>query len=153
MISMFKDIFRSFGYAFRGLFQTICDERNFRIHLVAVCLVSCFAALYGVSVGQAVILVILYAVVLSLELLNTALEHVVNLASPQWSAVAKKAKDAAAGGVLISAIASVVVAVFLFRDSEKWAVVFEKITTPLGIILLIVFVVLSFFFVKGKKRK
>ncbi len=153
MISMFKEIFRSFGYAFCGLFQTICDERNFRIHLVAVCLVSCVAALYGVTVGQAVVLVILYAMVLSLELINTALEHAVNLASPQWSPIAKKAKDAAAGSVLISAVASVVVAVFLFRDPKKWAVVFEKIITPWGIVLLILFMVLSLFFVKGKKRK
>ena len=153
MISMFRALFRSFGYAFCGLFQTIRDERNFRIHLVAVCLVSIFSALYGVTAGQAVILVIFFAMVLSFELINTAVEHTVDLITSERSPIAKKAKDAAAAGVLISAIASVVAAVLNFRDSDKWASVIDKITTPLGIVLLILFIVLALFFVRGTKRK
>lgn len=153
MIEMFKGIFRSFGYAFQGVFRTLREERNFRIHLVAVFLVSWFAVLYEVTVGQAVVLVILFALVLSMELINTAVEHAVDLATTEQHPLAKKAKDASAGGVLVSAIASVVVAVLMFRDPDHWSFVLKKIATPLGIVSLIIFVVLALFFVRGKKRK
>ncbi len=153
MIEMFKGIFRSFGYAFQGIFCTLREERNFRIHLVAVCLVTWFAVLYEVTVGQAVVLVILYALVLSLELINTAVEKAVDLATQERCPLAKKAKDAAAGGVLVSAVASVIVAVLMFRDSSHWSVVWQKISTPIGIVSIVIFVILALFFVRGRKRK
>ena len=153
MIEMFKGIFRSFGYAFQGIFRTILEERNFRIHIVAVCLVTWFSFLYEVTVGQAIVLVILFGIVLSLELVNTAIENVVDLATAEFHPLAKKAKDASAGAVLVSAIVSVLVAVFMFRDSEHWSFFLKKITTPLGIVFLIIFVLLAMFFVRGKSRK
>ncbi len=153
MIEMLQGVFRSFGRAFQGIFCTLREERNFRIHLVAVCLVTCFSVLYEVSWGQAVVLVILYSVVLSLELINTAVERTVDLVTMERCPLAKKAKDAAAGAVLVSAIAAVVVAVLMFRDPKHWSFVFQKISTPLGIISLFIFLLLSLFFVRGKKRK
>ncbi len=153
MIEMFKGIFRSFGYAFQGIFRTIREERNFRIHIVAVFLVTWFAFLYEVTWGQAVVLVILFGMVLSLELMNTAVEHAVDLAISERHPLAKKAKDASAGGVLVGAIVSVVVAVFTFRDPTHWSFVLQKITTPIGIISLVIFVILALFFVRGKNRK
>ena len=152
MIEMFKAIFRSFGYAFCGLFRTVREERNFRIHLVAVVLVTWFAFLYEVSAGQAVALVILYALVLSLELINTAVENAVDLASKgERSESAKRAKDSAAASVLVSAIGSVIVAVILFRDPVHWALVGEKMQSPVRIAILILFIILALFFVRGKK--
>lgn len=153
MIEMFKGIFRSFGYAFQGIFRTILEERNFRIHLVAVCLVTWFSVLYEVTTGQAMVLVILFGIVLSLELINTAVEHAVDLATTEQHPLAKKAKDASAGGVLIGAIVSVIVAVLMFRDPVHWSFVFKKMTTPLGIVSLVIFVILALFFVRGKNRK
>ncbi|MBQ1965551.1 MAG: diacylglycerol kinase family protein, partial [Clostridia bacterium] len=139
MIRMFKRIFRSFGYAAKGIVRTVCQERNFRIHLVAVCLVSLFAFLYGATTQQWIVLVLLYAMVLSLELLNTAVEKTVDLVSPDKHPLAEKAKDAAAGSVLVSAVASVVVAVLMFRDPLKWASVWSKVSTPLGLVFLVTF--------------
>ncbi len=153
MIDMFKGIFRSFGYAFQGIFRTIREERNFRIHLVAVCLVTWFSFLYEVSTGQAIVLVVLFGMVLSLELINTAVEHTVDLTTNEYHPFAKKAKDASAGGVLIGAITSVVVAVLMFRDAEHWSFVLKKMTTPLGIVSLVIFVFLALIFVRGKNRK
>ncbi|MBQ1272399.1 MAG: diacylglycerol kinase family protein [Clostridia bacterium] len=153
MIRMFKRIFRSFGYAAKGIARTVCQERNFRIHLVAVCLVSLFAFLYGATTQQWIVLVLLYALVLSLELLNTAVEKTVDLVSPDKHPLAEKAKDAAAGSVLVSAVASVVVAVLMFRDPLKWASVWSKVSTPLGLVFLVIFLISALLFVWGGKRK
>lgn len=153
MIRMFKRIFRSFGYAAKGIVRTVCQERNFRIHLVAVCLVSLFAFLYGATTQQWIVLVLLYALVLSLELLNTAVEKTVDLVSPDKHPLAEKAKDAAAGSVLVSAVASVVVAVLMFRDPLKWASVWSKVSTPLGLVFLVIFLISALLFVWGGKRK
>ncbi len=151
MIGMFKALFRSFGYAFKGLFRTVKDERNFRIHLTAVFFVTWFAFLYEVTVGQAVVLVILYVLVLSLELVNTAVEKTVDLITPDRHPLAEMAKDASAGAVLIAAVAAVVVAVLMFRDPDHWVLVWGKIISPVRLIVFVVSVVLSLFFVRGKK--
>lgn len=150
MIRMFAAVFRSFGHAFWGIGRTILEERNFRIHLVAVVLVTWFAVLYEVTALQGSILVVLYGMVLSLELINTAVEHTVDLVTKEWSPLAKKAKDAAAGGVLIAALASVIVAVILFRDPVHWSIVLDKLSSPVRIAVLVVFIVGCFFFVRGK---
>ncbi len=152
MISMFSAIFRSFGYAFRGIWRTLKGERNFRIHIVAVVFVTWFAFLYEVTVGQALVLVLLCGFVLSMELINTALEHAVDLTTDAYHPLAERSKDAAAGGVLISCIVAVISAVLLFRDPVHWKMVLDKMTSPLRIIILIIFLVLALFFVRGKKN-
>ncbi len=153
MINMFQSIFRSFGYAFKGIFRTVKEERNFRIHLVAVALVTWVAFLYEITPGQALVLVILFGLVLSLELINTAVEKTVDLATEQRHPLAEKAKDAAAGAVLSGAVTSVVSAVIIFRDGAKWALVFQKMTHPVRIAALVLFLVFALFFVWGGKKK
>lgn len=152
MIQMFRGIVRSFSYAFQGLFRTICEERNFRIHLVAVCVVTILSMLYKVTEGQAVMLAVTCCLVLSLELINTAVENAVDLAAPQRCDEAKKAKDASAAAVLVSAVCAVFVAILIFRDPARWVFVFEKIKTPVGLILSTLFVILSLLFVRGRPR-
>ena len=151
MILMILSVFRGFGYALKGIFRTVREERNFRIHLVAVGLVIWFSFLYEVTVGQALMLLIFCTVVLSLELLNTAVERAVDLISPQRHPLAEKAKDAAAGAVLIAAIGSVIGAALLFRDPAHWSLVLEKMSSPVRIVCFVAFVLLALFFVKGRK--
>ncbi len=153
MIEMLKSLFRSFGYAWKGICRTVREERNFRIHLVAVCLVLGVAFLYEVTAGQAVILVILFALVLSFELLNTAVENAVDLMTDQRHPLAEKAKDAAAGAVLVSALAAAVSAVLIFRDLSRWTVVIEKLATPGGILSLVLFMILALLFVWAPKKR
>lgn len=149
MIAMFKAILRGFGYAFCGIFRTVKEERNFRIHLVAVLFVSWFAVLYEVTAGQALVLILFFSAVLALELLNTAVENAVDLITTERCPLAKKAKDAAAGAVLVTAIGSVVGAAVLFRDPARWALVGEKLTSPIRLACFVFLAVLSLFFVKG----
>ena len=151
MISMLLSVLRGFGYAFCGIYRTVKEERNFRIHLVAIFFVTWFAFLYEVTVGQALALVFSFALMLSLELLNTAVERLVDLATQEICPLAKKAKDVAAAAVLVMAIASVVVAVLLFRDPAHWALVGEKMTSPVRLSCFVVFAVSALFFIKGRK--
>jgi len=95
--------------AARGILETFRSERNFKIHLVCSVLVIALGLWLGLSTTDWVWIAGCIALVLSLELLNTAIEAVVDLASPGYHPLAKKAKDAAAGAVLIGALFSVII--------------------------------------------
>jgi len=113
-------LLKSFYYAFSGIFHCIKYETNFRIHIVAMLSVIVFSSVYTVPPYEKAILVILISLVMVGELINTAVEAVVDKISPEKSSDAKIAKDAAAGAVLTFAISAVICAVFLFSDMKKW---------------------------------
>ncbi len=108
------NIFASFRYAAAGVTYAFNTQRNFRIHCVlGAVAISLGAALHLSGVEMAVIC-ITSGLVLTLELLNTAIESVVDLTVQQtYHELAKVAKDCAAGAVLISALASLLVASWL----------------------------------------
>ncbi|PEJ56904.1 MULTISPECIES: diacylglycerol kinase family protein [unclassified Bacillus (in: firmicutes)] len=104
----------SFGYAFSGIFKVIKEERNIKIHLFAA-LVSVGLAIYlQISRIDWLILLLIITLVISLELVNSAIEAAVDLASPDQHPLAKKAKDVAAGAVLVAAIISIIIGALLF---------------------------------------
>jgi diacylglycerol kinase (ATP) len=104
----------SFRYAWAGVRYAFITQRNFRIH-TAIATVAISLGLYlKATAVEMSILALTCALVMVLELLNTALESIVDLAVGQsYHELAKIAKDCAAGAVLISAIASVLVASFI----------------------------------------
>ncbi len=112
-------LIKSFGYAGRGVFACAARERNFRIHICAAVTVAIFTALYGATRIEAAVLALAIALVMGLEAANTAVEAAADLASIERSELARLAKDAAAGAVLIAAVGSVVVAVFVFGDTAR----------------------------------
>lgn len=113
--SMKKDpLYKSFGYAFQGIFNTIRSERNIKIHCCVAALVVIFGVWLGLSRTEWMICFVLFGLVLSLELVNTAVEAVVDLVTMERHPLAKKAKDAAAGAVLISAIFAAVIGLMIF---------------------------------------
>ncbi len=114
-------LIKSFGYAGRGIFACAARERNFRIHICAAVTVAIFAALYGATRIEAAILALVIALVMGLEAVNTAVEAAADLVSSERSELARLAKDAAAGAVLIAAVGSVIVAVFVFGDAARLA--------------------------------
>lgn len=103
----------SFGYALRGIWFVARSERNFQIHLVAVPLVVVAAYWVQCTPTEWAILCMAMGFVLVAEALNTAIERVVDLVSPEYNTLAGHAKDIAAGGVLLAAITAVVVAVWI----------------------------------------
>lgn len=112
---MKKDpLYKSFGYAFQGIFNTICTERNIKIHCAAAILVTIFGIWLQISKTEWMICFILFGLILALELVNTAVEATVDLFTEERKPLAKKAKDAAAGAVLIAAIFAVVIGILIF---------------------------------------
>ena len=112
---MKKDpLYKSFGYAFQGIFNTIRTERNIKIHCDAAILVTIFGIWLQISKTEWMICIILFGLILALELVNTAVEATVDLFTEERKPLAKKAKDAAAGAVLIVAIFAAVIGILIF---------------------------------------
>ena len=112
---MKKDpLYKSFGYAFQGIFNTIRTERNIKIHCAAAILVTIFGIWLQISKTEWMICFILFGLILALELVNTAVEATVDLFTEERKPLAKKAKDAAAGAVLIVAIFAAVIGILFF---------------------------------------
>ncbi len=107
-------LLRSFGYAGAGIVQLLRRQRNAQIHLV-ITLAACIAAwVWRLSRIEWLVLIVTIALVIGMEALNTAIEAVVDLASPRYHPLAKQAKDVAAGAVLLVAICAVAVGILLF---------------------------------------
>ncbi|HTC30098.1 MAG TPA: diacylglycerol kinase [Candidatus Acidoferrum sp.] len=105
---------RSFNHAFAGIMYAARTQPNMRAHLIISLLVILAALILRLGRDYVVDLVIIIAVVLALELLNTAVESIVDLLTVTHHPLAKTAKDAAAGAVLIASIAAVVVGYLIF---------------------------------------
>lgn len=103
----------AFGHAGRGI-VVLLGEAHGRIHAAATVAVILLGLWLGISATDWALLVICIALVLAAEAINTAVERVVDLVSPQWHPLARDAKDLAAGGVLIAAIGAAVVGVIVF---------------------------------------
>ncbi len=103
------NLWRSFGYAFAGLGHVLRTQRNFRIHLVIVALIVSVGFYVGLAGVEWAVLIICIALVLAGEMMNTVVETIVDMASPEYHPLAKIAKDVAAAAVLLTAIASVLV--------------------------------------------
>lgn len=107
-------LYRSFGYAFDGIFSGIRKERNMKIHCIAVIWVVIAGVIFKISRIEWCLCLILFGMILSLELVNTALEAVVDLVTEERKPLAKLAKDTAAGAVLIAAIMAALVGILIF---------------------------------------
>ncbi|GAB3302085.1 diacylglycerol kinase family protein [Hymenobacter tenuis] len=112
----------SFGYAFRGVWAALRTEVHLWFHAVA----SVVAVVLGFYVGLArwewVAVALCIGAVWCAELINTAIEAVVNLVSPDHHPLAGRAKDVAAGAVLVMALAALAVGLLIFGP-RLWALV------------------------------
>jgi len=107
----------SFNYAFEGIIHVLRTQRNLRLHFLAAILVFAAAIALGVSRLQLIALVLAIAFVLVAEMLNTAIEGVIDLSTTSFDPHAKLAKDIAAGAVLIASIAALGVGYLVFEDA------------------------------------
>lgn len=109
-----KKLLRSFGYAFRGIGWAIRTQRNLRIHLVATVYVLLFGWIMRISAVHLCLELLCCMLVISLELVNSALERICDGITGEQRPWIRDAKDAAAGAVLTSAIGSVILALVIF---------------------------------------
>lgn len=107
-------LYKSFGYAFEGIFTGIKKERNMKIHCMAMVLVIIAGIILRLPAYKWCICLILFGLIMALELVNTAVEAVVDLVTEERKPLAKIAKDTAAGAVLIAAVMAAITGLILF---------------------------------------
>ncbi|RAK22431.1 undecaprenol kinase [Anoxybacillus vitaminiphilus] len=109
-----KRLLKSFSFAWEGIVFTFKNEKNMKIHCAVALFVCMTAWLFGLSKTEWFIILIAIGVVLSLEMMNTAIERVVDFVAPEFHPLAKIAKDVAAGAVFVFAIISAIIGAIIF---------------------------------------
>ena len=104
----------SFGYAFRGLAELFATQHNAWIHAAATLAVCALAGFLGISAGEWLAVVLAISAVWSTEAMNTAFESLCDVVSPDHHTLVKRAKDVAAGAVLVSATGAATVGLIVF---------------------------------------
>lgn len=95
---------KSFGYAFKGIFYLFRSQKNAQVHALAIPIIAVWGYYLSLSASEWCAIVLSMGLVLSLEAINTAIESIVDLVSPEYHILAGRAKDVAAGAVLIAVI-------------------------------------------------
>jgi diacylglycerol kinase (ATP) len=120
LVSFLRSRARSFRYAFTGWWFVIRTQRNAWIHAVVSVAVVLAGLWLGLSTIEWAVIFLAIALVWTAEFINTALEAVVDLASPQQHHLARVGKDVGAAAVLIAAISSALIG-FLILGPPLWA--------------------------------
>jgi diacylglycerol kinase (ATP) len=107
-------IIESFNYAFEGIIHVLRTQRNMRIHFLLAVFVLIAALAFGVDKLELIALLLSICFVLVAEMINTAVEAAIDVASTSFDPMAKLAKDIAAGAVLISSVNAIAVGYLVF---------------------------------------
>lgn len=107
-------MFRSFRHAFRGLKTVLKTEKNFRIHMIVAALVIALAWYRDISQTLWVILLLVIALIMALEIFNSAIERLVDMLAPKTHNFAKEVKDLLAAMVLVVSLFAVAIGLIIF---------------------------------------
>lgn len=107
-------VIQSFKFAFEGLRDALLHERNFRIQVVVFIFVIIAGFLFRINQTEWILILLCAAVVLSIEIINSAIEKLCDFVSPEIHPMIKKIKDFSAAAVLIGAIISLIVGIIIF---------------------------------------
>ncbi len=111
----FKTFLRGFVYAGKGIKVSIREQRNLKVQCV-IALTTVGAGFYfAIAPAEWCMVLLTIALVMGLEMMNSAVEGLVDIVSPDYRALAGKVKDIAAGAVLFAAILAVIIGVLIFR--------------------------------------
>ena len=105
---------KSFSYAFKGLAVLFTTQANARIHLLALIVVVVGGFYFNLSIVEWCLCSLCIGMVLAAEAMNTAIESIVDLVSPDYHPLAGRAKDVAAAAVLLTAISAAIVGGLIF---------------------------------------
>jgi diacylglycerol kinase (ATP) len=144
-------VLQSFNWAFEGVIHVLRTERNMRIHFALATAVLILAFSYGVTKLELMALLIAISFVLIAEMVNTAIEATIDLATTSFDPLAKMAKDIAAGAVLIASVNAVVIGYLVFADrlTEPSSRLVEQVReapanlTLIALILIVLIVIAS----------
>jgi diacylglycerol kinase len=107
--------FKSFVYALKGIWLAISDQRNVKVQLFVAIIVVGAGAYLRISSLEWCVILLCIAFVIGLELVNTAIENLVDLVTLERNPLAGKIKDIAAGAVLLASVISLVIGLIIFR--------------------------------------
>ena len=113
-MNFLKQRIRSFGYAFSGLYEAIKSEMHMKFHLLAAILVISAGFYFSISKNEFLLILICIALVIALELINTAIEHLCNKLMPDTNTNVKYIKDVSAAAVLVASIIALVIGIIIF---------------------------------------
>ena len=113
-----------FGYAFHGLWYALRTQRNARVHIGVAALAILASIYFRISTVEFAMIFVAITGVFVAEMFNTVIEICVDLASPNYHPLAKIAKDVSAGAVLLNAILSVVIGLFVLGP-HVWALIVD----------------------------
>lgn len=116
---MLQKSINSFKYAVQGLKTTWAEERNFRIEVFFVAVVTFFIFYFKFSFAETAFCVLAMTLVLSAEIVNTAMEDLCNFVEPEHNYVIGKIKDTMAGFVFISVMGAIIIGVLVFYSHFK----------------------------------
>jgi len=106
-------LFCSFMYASRGVVNLLKSEQNARIHLIFAITVATIAYIFSISRIEAILLFFSVTLVIAMEIINTAIEKLLDIIKPESSKAVEFIKDAMAGAVLIASIIALVVSTLI----------------------------------------
>ena len=107
-------VWNKFLNAFRGLYIIIKEEKSLWFHLFAAVVVVIFGVVFQLTLNQWALIIIAIGLVIGFEILNTAIEYVVDIVSFEYSVKAKKVKDVSAAATLFMAIISITIGLLVF---------------------------------------
>ncbi len=109
-----RALHQSFRFSLEGLWHALTTERNLRIHLGIGAMAVLLGALLSLSKTEWLVIIMLVGFILSLELVNTVVEHLLDVVSIKYHPNIKHAKDMMAGAVLVSDLAALVIGLIIF---------------------------------------
>lgn len=107
-------LFKSFYYAFQGIKTAIKTEQNFLIDIIIGIIVLVSGYFLKLSAIEFAIVLLAIALVITLELINTAIEYTIDMAMPEIHPLAKAAKDISGAAVLFSALISIIIGLIIY---------------------------------------
>lgn len=114
IIEHLKRRIKSFKYAFSGLFYVFSTQTNMQIHLFVMIAVILAGVYFKISNNEWLFLMLTFALVIISEIINTAIEEIVNFISPDFNHKAGLIKDLGAAFVLIAAIFAIIIGLIIF---------------------------------------
>ena len=152
-----RNLLNSFNWAFEGVVHALRRERNMQIHFVIAALVLVGALFFSLTRLEVVALLVAISFVLITEMINTAIENVIDLVTTEDDPRAKVAKDVSAGAVLVAAVNAIAVAYLIFYDkltSIPYTVLAKVRTSPIDVtVVALVIVILVAVGVKALTRR
>jgi len=127
---MARDFLKPFTTALGGIVYAFKTQRHMRIHLYTVVVILLIGFFMDLRLREMIVLLFMISFVVVAEMFNSAIEAVVDLAKPEYHPMAKFAKDMAAGGVLITTMTAVIVALLLFLGDGRWQDIQLQLRSP-----------------------